>query len=648
MTFLLYMNLLSSTYLLLIFILGIISTSVLSIPLSKKGKFLIGPALGIILITTLTLLISFILGFNNYSIIISALLFFTVTKVCTKSKLSFEIKTGIRTLRTLRTFGTHWPFLIILATIGTVTFYVFWNQVLAPNQFGDWVTGGGGMWGDTAMHTSYTMSLVEQGLPPQNPLFAGQPLVYPFLVNFFSAILVKLGSNLRFAFILPQLAYFMGFLALFYKVGKKFTNNLGVFFAMLIFFLGWGLGFTRYMQDSLNSGIWTVTREYTNNLPGFFMHNVLTGLIFPERSLLPGLFIGMLITFLYLNLSFPSTLSFPLKRESLILNLKSLIFIGLLLGTLPLWHTHSFLFFGFCVGFWIFFQPTKLRNKPAIIEKIFSLIILYGLAGIISLPIFIWFAKQVTHAAFFHLTLGWMETKNNPLLFWFNNSGFLIPLAIIGIFLMNKKKGIVFFFLPVFLIFIIANFIMFSPWDWDNIKLLSWVFLFLAIPAGHALANIMTVQKGSHPLFIILKSLIFIPILISLTASGTLSLIQHLPHTFTIYDKSDQNMADWVKINTKQTDVFLIDPQPTNPLPGLTGRSAYLGYPGHLWVHGINYYNREQQAKAIINGDLTQLKNLEVPVQYLLVSSSSKILFINHPQLTLVFENPKYTIYQLQ
>ena len=80
---------------------------------------------------------------------------------------------------------TFWPLWLTFTTIGSVAVYIFFTQVLAPTPNG-WVTGGGGLYGDTALHSGYTMSIVTQGLPPKNPLFAPIPLVYPFLVNLFS------------------------------------------------------------------------------------------------------------------------------------------------------------------------------------------------------------------------------------------------------------------------------------------------------------------------------------------------------------------------------------------------------------------------------------------------------------------------------
>ncbi|MEK7166507.1 MAG: hypothetical protein AAB874_06900, partial [Patescibacteria group bacterium] len=416
-------------YFMLSSLAGILTMFLFPLQLPRIIKLFAGPALGIVITTELILIISLLMGFSPLSIWFALILFILgISFVWISCNSAFPPhkmgKLGDIIYKCWWEFRNHWPLFFILFSIGSLVVYIFWTKVLAPNSFG-LVTGGEGIYGDTALHSAYTMAIVEQGLPPTNPLFAHIPLIYPFLVNLFSASLVKLGMNLRFAFILPQLMYFLGFTTLFYWVAKivcRFTYregdkifaglierghilngekalypselrskkilspsdknwntfaagpaaNLAVFFAMLIFFLGWGLGFTQYLQTGIQSGVWEITREYTNNLPGFHMHNPLVGLIFPERSFLPGLFIGMLITLLCLDQYViarrpdlvgttkqsqpttynPSTYGRSAAGRQLTTYNFQLTTIGILLGILPLWHMHTFLFFGMAVGVW--------------------------------------------------------------------------------------------------------------------------------------------------------------------------------------------------------------------------------------------------------------------------------------------------------
>ena len=723
------MNFLSSLFLILVSLIGI-GLSWLIFPFPRFLKLLVGPAFGIIVFTQIALLVSLILGFNLTSISIAALVefillfisyllkpspkFFTDMLRQDKSQLTLirhpelvwrsQISGSIK-----RILKNRWPLWLILITIGSVVTFIFWTKVLTPTEFG-LTTGGEGLYGDTALHLSYAMSLVTQGLPPQNPLFASIQLRYPFLVNLFSASLVKLGMNLRFSFILPQLIYFLAFVALFYYLAKKvgatqlrhsgnsasggrvqnlffrfdseqarMTGNLTAFFALLIFFLGWGLGFTKYLQDVKQSSSWLVNREYTNNLPGYNLHNVLTGLIFPERSFLPGLVIGLLIAVLAIQpFNHPTIKSNETKsryaKQSRIFpqfaihNSKFLILIGFLLGILPLWHTHTFIFFGLAVGIWTILPSLQLthpdpllRREGILIPPLFKrrlggVIFIYTIALLLALPALLWFRGQVTQAAFIHLTSGWIAGEHF-LAFWWRNTGLLIPLALIGFLLLPKNKRII--FVPAFAMFIIANLVIFQPWDWDNIKLFSWVFLFLSIPAGHCLSVILgsPAQRDDSRIQIpdasargglarMTRGLFVLVLLFSLTASGILSLAYLANTEYTIYDKQDLELVAWVKTNTRPTDVFLVDPWPNHPVPGLTGRSVYLGYPGHLWVHGIDYGKRETLVKQVLEGNVSLIKSTDVAVNYLVAPSSDRGKFTSST-LNLVYANQKFVVYKI-
>ncbi len=671
-------------YLLLAALSGIGLTS--KLPLPKISTLLVGPAVGIITTTTITLITSWIFGFAPLTVwltlvLIMLLMYLTHTR-CVKLSHAWCDMAYIQ---------SHWPLIFIYLTIGVYATYIFLTQVLAPAGT-NLLTGGGGLYGDTALHSAYTTSLVEQGLPPQNPLFAGHPLIYPFLVNFFSAILIKLGLNLRLSFVLPQLIYLIAFITLFYLTAKTFTHNLGTFLSMLIFFLGWGWGFISYFTQVFQTGNWTITQEFTNNMRDFHLHNALTGLIFPERSFLPGLVIGLLITYLIFQQWNQTTVKQSTHYPPIIQNFRQFIItnskfitVGIFLGILPLWHTHTFIFFGVSSGLWILLThpalPVKQANLAAVSAAFSSFknvqgqksqrialvwqrklgkvvtefITFYLTAFLASLPTLIFFATNLDHERFLHLSWGWINTADNQLLFWWKNTGLLIPLAIWGLLKMGKQNttrhigrrrlhaagvaGIIsniwWFFLPPIIMFFIANLVIFQPWEWDNIKLLSWVFLFLVIPAGYALEKLFSKN-------IFIKIIAFI-IFITLIASGILSLSKQTQSKFIIYDKQDQDLAAWIKTNTLPSEVFLIDPWPNHPVPGLSGRSVYLGYPGHLWVHGIDYYKRENQVRDILAGNTADITRLDMPVNYIVTLSGS----ITNSGLTQVYSNSKYSVLKI-
>ncbi|OGD85578.1 hypothetical protein A2164_04145 [Candidatus Curtissbacteria bacterium RBG_13_35_7] len=585
-----------------------------SLILSRKNTGLYGillsPALGISVFTQITLVLAFVFGVGYTSIFLALAVTVVLSVLCfVKFRQKFSLQ--------------NFPIFFVVTTIFVVFFlaYIWLTQALTSSPLG-LKTGGGGMYGDTALHTAYTSRLETGEFPIQNPLFAGKILVYPFANDLLSAILRISGLNYNLAFALPQILFLIGFLVLFYKILRRFTSNWGFVIALLVLLLGWGIGalfFLREWQLSDISFLQFLSRDYTDNSQyNLYFHNILTGLVLPERSFLPGLFLGLL--------AFRNFLEYFKSKSK-----KLLIINGIVLGALPFWHTHTFIFFvilSFIFALWLM----KINFKKTLID--FSLMTM--VAVVIAIPFLYLFFSNHQVGQFLHTSFGWQNKNENILFFWFKNSFLIIPLAVLGFWFIKRDWKI--YFVPAFVIFIIANLIIFQPWDWDNIKLISWSFLFFTILIGYLLAKFM--QKG---MFVF--SLVCVLVMTSI-ASGSLSLLLQLKNDYIIYDKSDIELADWAKKNSKIDEVFLIEPLPTHPVPGLSGRLVYLGYPGHLWVHGIDYGGREQQVNQILAGDFSRLNNLEVPINYI-VTSSSDFSFALPSNIRVAYRNQKYIVYKL-
>jgi hypothetical protein len=62
-------------------------------------------------------------------------------------------------------------------------------------------------------------------------------------------------------------------------------------------------------------------------------------------------------------------------------------------------------------------------------------------------------------------------------------------------------------------------------------------------------------------------------------------------------------------------------------------------------VHGIDYYTREQEAKAILSGNLELTKSLSPHISYI-VMPTKQITTPSTGEFTEVFSNQKFTILQ--
>ena len=127
-------------------------------------------------------------------------------------------------------------------------------------------------------------------------------------------------------------------------------------------------------------------------------------------------------------------------------------------------------------------------------------------------------------------------------------------------------------------------------------------------------------------------------------ASGVLSILFQLKNSHVIYDQQDIALGNWAMTNTKTSDIFIIDPVPNHPIPGLSGRLVYSGYPGHLWVHGIDYSERETLNRSVIEGDLVSNEKAKLPISYVVLSKNGSEN--NRFNYQVVFKNNKYTVFK--
>ncbi len=110
--------------------------------------------------------------------------------------------------------------------------------------------------------------------------------------------------------------------------------------------------------------------------------------------------------------------------------------------------------------------------------------------------------SAVDASTFFAFELGWDHGQENPVVFWFKNTGLFIPLIFAAIlfkfdgYLVSKR--LLLFYLPFTLCFIIPNFVKMAPWIWDNIKVLYYWWLASAPVVALLLAKLWRARPDSR------------------------------------------------------------------------------------------------------------------------------------------------------
>ncbi len=69
------------------------------------------------------------------------------------------------------------------------------------------------------------------------------------------------------------------------------------------------------------------------------------------------------------------------------------------------------------------------------------------------------------------------------------------------------------------------------------------------------------------------------------------------------FDRDGVTFAEMIKQQTPPRSTVLHAPIHNTPV-FLTGRRSIIGYPGHIWTHGIDFGPRESEVKRIYSGSL--------------------------------------------
>jgi uncharacterized membrane protein len=109
--------------------------------------------------------------------------------------------------------------------------------------------------------------------------------------------------------------------------------------------------------------------------------------------------------------------------------------------------------------------------------------------------------------------------------------------------------------------------------------------------------------------------------------------------------------AEMMKERTEPRSLILQAPIHNHPV-FLTGRRALMGYPGHIWTHGLDYLDRDREIKQIYAG-ASGADNLlaRYGVEYVVVGPLERLLMpVNDSffkRFTKVGEVGEYRLYKI-
>jgi hypothetical protein len=492
-------------------------------------------------------------------------------------------------------------------------------------------TGVMNNFGDLPFHLSVISSFAYgNNFPPQDPTYAGVRFTYPFLMDFVSAMFVRCGADLRQSMFLENFVIAFAFVGLLHRWAlEMLRDKIAAVITPILVLLSGGFGWVllwKQVTEKSQEGLAAILQ----NLPPSFTvipettwrwGNAVSTLLIPQRGFLLGLPLAVIVfsqwwlattdaeigrrggaekertpergrkTRKQARRKRDSDLFVPASPRLRVSSMHRMAAAGVVAGLLPLVHAHSFVVL-MVVGACLALLQQRWR----------AWITFFFVASLIALPQMWWSTHNsaVDAGKFFEWQFGWDHGQENAVWFWFKNTGLFIPLTVAAILWRRGNKPLVsrkllIFFLPFTLCFIIPNVLKMAPWIWDNIKVLFYWWLASAPLVALLLARLW--RQGG------LKRAIAVALFTCVTLAGALDVAAIVlgSNRYDVFNAEGIRFAELIKQETAPGVVVIHAPVHNHPV-FLTGRRSFMGYPGHVWTHGLEFAPRESEIKRVYAG----------------------------------------------
>ncbi|HSD28519.1 MAG TPA: hypothetical protein VLL75_14550 [Vicinamibacteria bacterium] len=407
-------------------------------------------------------------------------------------------------------------------------------------------------YGDLPLHWTYVEFLARGArFWPENPIFTGERLHYPIGVDLLTALVVQLGVPLRHA------------LAAFGLLGSALL-------AATLF--AWGRGFA--VAALLFSG-GLVGFEAVGNALAQDVHGPLAwkslylALFMPQRGFLFALPAGLILLWSF--------------RERLLRDARGLPgwVEGVVWGSLPLFHAHTFLFVSVVIATWALVARKLTRAwTPLLVALLPALFSIWQVTEGLRAASIVWWKP------------GWVMGAQNPFAFLAQNFGFFLPLAAWAAFEAWRTRGLEARLLvgPALAFFTLLFFVMLAPWDWDNTKLMLWCYVLVLPPMGAVVSRLsLPLRAGA---------------LVLLLYSGVVAVASACWGARAAQIASvEEKAAVCAALRALPPGERIATVQTFNHPAALCGHALVAGYGGHLWSHGIRSKAVEESLGRLMRGE---------------------------------------------
>lgn len=519
---------------------------------------------------------------------------------------------------------------------------LFWTHSLVSDQTG--VYSAGSTWADFGLHSAIINHLAAfDRIPMDLPVASGARMTYPFLVDFLSALYLRDGWSLHLSLFLPAVLLALAICQLLLSFSLRLFGHVGAAVSGLASFLliGSAAGLPVAFADWRHSG--KTLPDFLSNLSSDYtvlsaengnVTNLVANALLPQRAILFGFGVALAVLILL------HTARHTGERRYLLVG-------GALTGLLPMAHPHSFIACGAVLFAFTVEAALNLRRQPWGRRWVpWSHLAAGGIALALAVPQVAWQQLANDGGTGGRVRLGWMVSDGESIwAFWWTNFGLMGILFVVlpFVFLHPGWRQYLVWYLPFLTILAVTQVYAFQPFEYDNLKLIYYVYLMAGLFAGFLAVQIY--QAGRWSLAVLLPAALIVAI------PGALSITHEFQMRYQFADNADVALAGWVRASTAPDDVFIGAERVGAPVATLGGRSIVLGYQGWLFNFNLPYAQREAAVRAALQGRVNDPMVRRFAPDYLTVGANEDQSWTidrnSLASLPVAYRNAEWTVYRL-
>ncbi len=512
---------------------------------------------------------------------------------------------------------------------------LFWTHSLVRDPTG--VYSASSTWADFGLHSAIISHLAAfDRMPLDLPVASGAKLTYPFLVDFLSALYVRGGWSLHLSLFLPGVLLALAICQLLLSFSLRLFGHVGAAVASLALVLltGSAAGLRLAYADWRHSG--KTLPDFLSNLPRDYtvlsaengnVTNIVAHGLLPQRAMLFGFGVGLSVLILL------HTARRTGERRFLLVG-------GVLIGLLPMAHPHSFIACGAMLFALTVEAALRLRRLP------WDHLAAAGIALVLAVPQLAWQQLANGGGTGGRVRLGWMVGGGESIwAFWWTNFGLMgiLFVALPFVLLRPGWRHYLVWYLPFLAILALTQAYAFQPFEYDNLKLIYYVYLMASLFAGFLAVQAYRASRWNLAAVL--------PVALIAAIPGVLSLTHEFQQRDQFADNADVALAGWVRAKTAPDDVFIGAERVGAPVATLGGRSIVLGYQGWLFNFNLPYAQREAAVNAALQGHIDDPVVRRFAPDYLVVGANEdKSWTIDRTSLArlpVAYQNAEWTVYRL-